>query len=105
MQPAFAGHFAGMLEHVCGNCQVMDGAIAWVREFQDKEFIKTGLDIRCRRPRTRDNSFSAPASGPAFDFNAKGDSTFFKPLFDAKITLEVLQHPLNKGCFILIDGG
>jgi hypothetical protein len=32
-----------MLEHVCGNGQVMHCAIIKVREFQDQEFIETGL--------------------------------------------------------------
>ena len=32
-----------MLEHVGCNGQMMDRAMAWIREFQDEEFIETGL--------------------------------------------------------------
>jgi hypothetical protein len=39
-KPAFACHFAGVLKHVRGNRQMMDRAIARVRELQDQKFIE-----------------------------------------------------------------
>jgi hypothetical protein len=38
--PSFKFHLAGVLERVRGYCQVVDSAIARIREFQDEEFIK-----------------------------------------------------------------
>jgi len=40
MEPAFTGQFAGVLEHVRGNGQVMDGTVACICKFQNEKFIE-----------------------------------------------------------------
>jgi hypothetical protein len=72
-----------MLEHVCGNSQVMDRTIAWICKFQNKKLIEACLAQVVNRAALGTIHFLIfPLSGPAFYFNTKADFTLFQSLLE-----------------------
>lgn len=47
MEPAFAGQLAGVLEHVCGHGQMMNGAKCRVGKLKREEVIEARFAVRC----------------------------------------------------------